>query len=299
MARSSTNLPDATEGRTENATALLDDRVYRIGGQSGVTNATCEWFDLATASWDSGTAMPAARRGLNHQNCTDGTYVYVAGGYLSTTAYATLYRYDPDADTWSTMTSMPATRRNGVFVYHSGKGYYIGGNTAFSGSTSAVVYDYSIAGNSWGSSLASMATGREDFTGVVYEDEIYVFGGVNGGYLSSAEKYDISGDSWSSLAAQPGPMAGSSAMVCDGFIYIVGGINADGRHLQTWRYDPRDDSYLVLGSIAERGHSGSSCEDGHEGWLQVGQTTTSGSSGSAKIVAFYHTGFGDGFADIS
>ena len=53
-------------------------------------------------------------------SATDGTYLYVFGGYSFTSAQTlnTLYRYNPTTDTWTTLAPMPVGTLMSAAVYY-------------------------------------------------------------------------------------------------------------------------------------------------------------------------------------
>lgn len=93
----------ASLGTAEQAAAYFDGQIYRIGGQTDLSDirtatSTVEIYDVSGNSWTMGASYPSSRSGLA-AIAADG-YVYVAGGggYFASTSKT--YRYDPIAASW-------------------------------------------------------------------------------------------------------------------------------------------------------------------------------------------------------
>ena len=95
--------------------AVVDGKIYTIGGDNGNFLNTNEMYDPETDTWINKTSMPTPRAGFGiavYQNKTFvfGGYGYIYGsvpGYIGTTEV-----YDPVTDTWETKTSIPTLREN-------------------------------------------------------------------------------------------------------------------------------------------------------------------------------------------
>ncbi|UCC32675.1 MAG: hypothetical protein JSU86_10400, partial [Phycisphaerales bacterium] len=70
---------------------------------------------------------------------------------------------------------------------------------------------------------------------------ILVIGGANqtGTPQSTVYSYDIVGESWSTIAAQPAPRLGQAAVLgADGLVYVVGGSTGSSETTSVYIYDP-------------------------------------------------------------
>ncbi|MGD6933923.1 MAG: Kelch repeat-containing protein [Candidatus Bathyarchaeia archaeon] len=92
--------------RASFATAVVEDRIYCIGGTTGlnegqvIVTGVNEVYDPATDTWTSKTDMPTPRVGLTAAVFENKIYVF--GGNSNVTEV-----YDPATDTWTTKASMP------------------------------------------------------------------------------------------------------------------------------------------------------------------------------------------------
>lgn len=94
--------------RASFATAVVDGKIYCIGGTTGlkdgqvIVSGVNEVYDPATDSWAAKTAMPTPRAGVT-AGVVDGK-IYVVGGGSNVTEV-----YDPKTDSWTTKAPMPFT----------------------------------------------------------------------------------------------------------------------------------------------------------------------------------------------
>ena len=127
----------------------INDKVYVFGGVSpgGSTSAVSpatRIYDIATDTWSSGAAMPAARAGMaaGYHNGK----IYLAGGgngifepYFGT-PQANLWEYDPIDNVWNTSRpSMPEAKATASFGIINGHFYVVGGVSPSSSSLSFTI----------------------------------------------------------------------------------------------------------------------------------------------------------------
>jgi hypothetical protein len=92
--------------RASFATAVVDDKIYCIGGTTGVMNGQVkvsgvnEVYNPKTDTWTAKTAMPTPRVGVT-AGVVNGK-IYLIGGDSNVTEV-----YDPATDTWTTKSPMP------------------------------------------------------------------------------------------------------------------------------------------------------------------------------------------------
>lgn len=142
-----TTLAPAPTLRNSAASAVVDDRIYVIGGRefslaedgSAVQEnvATVEVYEPATDEWETVAPLPEARGGLAAA-VHDGS-IYVFGGEQHNPdplVYDDVWRYDPEADEWTAAGNLP-TPRHGLgaatvddVIYTFGGGTEVGGNFA-------------------------------------------------------------------------------------------------------------------------------------------------------------------------
>jgi hypothetical protein len=140
-------LPDAPTARNSAASAVIDGRIYVVGGRTAEKQAdgtlrqvnvpTLEVFDPARNTWTTRKPMPQARGGLaaaTHQG-----KLYVFGGEQwvpEQKVFADGWVYDPAADRWDALPPMPTARHGlgaatlGNRIHVFGGGLRVGGNAA-------------------------------------------------------------------------------------------------------------------------------------------------------------------------
>jgi hypothetical protein len=200
-----TQLTDMPTPRYIGAAAVLDGKIYVVGGMTDLSGVmdTVEAYDIATDKWTSLAPLPQ-RLYLTTAAAANGK-LYVFGGLDSTQNLSTVYEYDSTANTWSMRQSMLQSRYAAAAVSYNGLIYLIGGTTRTGGIREDVsetdVFD-PIA-NTWAVKAANPSPTSAPGT-VVVGSWIYVLGGTplaNGTNASSAiEIYVTDTDTW-----VPGP----------------------------------------------------------------------------------------------
>ena len=124
-------------GRNHFGAAVVDGRIYAIGGRLGSvfivrsTNTNIvEEYDIARNRWQTSAPMPTARSGIS-VNVYKGL-IFVGGGEYQSPKIVAAYRafavFDPATDSWGSLPQMPVPRHGfqGAVVGHDL--YYIGGD---------------------------------------------------------------------------------------------------------------------------------------------------------------------------
>ena len=200
-------LPMGTQRAAANGLCVNDRQFLAIGGQSGPRRylRSCEYYDTMSELWTACSPtidMPTNRAFFGATQIGD--KVFVMGGKESS--------------------SVKTTRSDLICLDLSSCG---GDLSRISSSATAN------ANTNW-ESLQPMGGKRHRFACVSHRDYIYVFGGKNeiGERLSTAERYEVSTNTWSNLPDMPtGAINGSAAGVVGDKIYVVGGFGADGTML--------------------------------------------------------------------
>lgn len=221
-------------------------------------------------SWNNSTALNANR--WNAATVVAGGYIYEIGGSSGTTNFGNVYwaklntstntidSPDPGSGActnWCTNSAydLPGAvvRRGLSAVAYNGYLFAIGGNDAGCAGTNAAcgtVYYAKVGANgepiSW-TATSSLTVDRFNFGAVVYGNRIYVAGGQTDAALTgstSVESATINPDgtlnAWSTTGmpdlttgSNPTAMWGESLLQYNGYIYLVGGVNASSNVLST------------------------------------------------------------------
>src|SRR5215213_2549762 len=109
-----------TNGRHHMGSALLNGRIYAIGGQHHhdaqlITQNTVESYDPATDRWTLRASIPKARGHISSSTFVLSGRIVVAGGETSSgVRIADVNAYDAGCNCWASLTSLPATKASGV-----------------------------------------------------------------------------------------------------------------------------------------------------------------------------------------
>lgn len=219
--------------RQELATAVLDGRIYVVGGMdaAGTALARVDVFDPEANSWSVAAPLPEPRHHLGLAAAQG--RIYAIGGVSSTfpsfSTTSSVFAYDPASDTWTDRSPMPIARRSHIAVELAGKIYVIGGHTGSTSLSTNQAYDP--VTDTW-EDLAPMSTARNHLTAAVLDSVIYVVGGravvseegtlmlVN---YATLERYSPAADSWTRLHDMRTARSGLAAASVGGLIYVMGG----------------------------------------------------------------------------
>ncbi|MBS1961388.1 MAG: hypothetical protein JST04_04165 [Bdellovibrionales bacterium] len=203
---------------------LGNGMVAMAGGLYGASNSNVlQIFNPTTNTISTGANIPAP----TYNPATfalSGNKLLYAGGLSASygTATTAAYIYDYDTNGWTAAASMPGAVGNAAYAKTpSGKMYVHGGYANVSGTDTYynTLYQYNEAGNTW-STLASSTSVRGWHTLTAYtvgaSEYLLAAGGeqaINfGTVLRSAEKYDITANTWASAGNMPGTTNGKKAI---------------------------------------------------------------------------------------
>ena len=232
-------------------TAVLDGKLYAVGGQSEADDATSnlvERYDLATNAWEAVAPMATARDG--HAVAALDGKLYAVGGYNPDDGYlSSVERYDPAAIVWEAVAPMARARQGHDMAVLDGKLYAVGG---LGGGALSSVERYDPATNAW-EAVAPMAEERDELAVVVLDGKLYAVGGYyydDDDLLSSVERYDPALDAWETVAPMATARSLHAVAVLDGKLYAVGGGNDGGSLSSVEQYDPALNAWEAVAPMA-------------------------------------------------
>jgi hypothetical protein len=211
--------------------------------------ASSAWAQSQPAgSWPSQDAFDTGIGFTVGGSASDGTYLYVLGGYFSGTT--SFRRYDPVTDGWEDLDSLPEDNvyfraaHAGDHIYILGNGYYGNGE----------IYRYDTVNRFW-EWVGTLENGRYSTGAASFDGKIYIAGGYdpfNGGNSTTLEVFDPADLSLTTLADMPQglqlPMG--AAVPENGRIYFAGGSGNNGDSSACLEYDPETDSWATRASIS-------------------------------------------------
>ncbi len=206
--------------RSRAAAAVIDGRLYVVGGEAGLGDLDDhEVYDPGADVWQHLPPRPVAARGA--AAAVWDNRLYVAGGCSGDTVLDRVDRFDPTSGTWTTAASLPAPRCALALVSYGRRLYAIGGWDG-RGAT-ATVFLYDPARDVWENGPA-LPEPRADLAAVALRDRLFVVGGHDG-ERQRAEMwvFDPTDGRWDKAPSLPEPRAGV-AVAAEGIsIYAIGG----------------------------------------------------------------------------
>ena len=247
--------------RWELGVAVVDGKIYAIGGYNGSYVGTNEVYDTETDTWTTKTPMPTPRSAFAiavYQN-----KIYVIGGYAGNpmSCLRTTEVYDILTDTWETKSEIAydGIGRCCANVVN-GKIYLMGGMLApfptapFPDKT----FVYDPGEDSW-TTKAKIPTTVYDYFSAVVDNKIYIIGGRSTSNLYGLTQiYDPETNTWSQgktipLAVCYGGAGLTTGVLAPKRIYVFGGKSSLEPNLAytdaTQIYDPETDTWTTGASM--------------------------------------------------
>jgi hypothetical protein len=163
------------EGRGAAAAAILDGKLYVVGGVSPTGFAeTALVLDLATGAW---SVMPGPSPREHLAAAAAGGRLYVLAGRLGgvDSNLTTFEAYDPATGRWETLPPIPEARGGFGLAYVDGLLVAVGGEGP-DNSTIGSVYGYDVAGGAW-RRLPDLPTPRHGLAVAAAAGRVYAIGG--------------------------------------------------------------------------------------------------------------------------
>ena len=214
------SLPDAPTPRLMTAWAVLNDKVWIMGGlRDGVALQTVESYDPRTGAWQAQPSLPIP---LHHAAAA--TYrgeVVVLGGASGDLAQASTKVFALRGGNWVELPGLTHARAAAAAAVVGDKLVVAGGQSAKQLVPQTEVFD----GSSW-HDAANMPTPREHLAAVSDGTYVYTIGGrflASDKNSAALERFDPGSGKWTSLAGMPTPRGSYGATFIDGRIVAVGG----------------------------------------------------------------------------
>lgn len=254
-------VPPASKGFAGAATAVLENRVYVLGGyENAGRDATdiCRYFDGEGRYWGEvqhfpdGTVVNAAA-GRSRKDAADPWEILLVGGYRAETFWIRneVFSLNPRTGVWSRKKNFPVQIASHKMI-RAGDALFVLGGTDKQSRALDTIYRYHPDADRW--SLAGrLKTKRVAPAVTAFDGRIYIFGGYDGsGYLATWEVFDpadtaasaIYGDGETPQLAFPVSRArmGAACFERDAIRFYIGGGTKDAwwgtPESEVWIFDP-------------------------------------------------------------
>ena len=298
------DLPSMPSAQCEAATAVLDGRLYLLGGWAEQASpfALVQIYDVKTRSWSQGTPLPEP---VHHAGVAviDGM-IYLVGGFVGPFSRREpvdhVWRFDPATRVWTALAPLPAPRgalivgaiggrRDAAGGEHDrppGSAVPAGAPAAYEPVADLAVYDP--AGNTW-QPLPPMRVRRDHAYGAVVAGHLFIAGGRDRPTydIAAVEEYDPAAKVWHDRAPMPTGRSGGSSAVLDGRLFTFGGegnkASPLGIYDQVESYDPAQNAWARFGPMKHPRHSTSAAAFGRQ-ILVAGGVPRAGGDGAIALM---------------
>jgi N-acetylneuraminic acid mutarotase len=233
--------------------AVVDDKIYAIGGWNEGFLSTNEMYDPETNTWTTKQPIPTAR--YNFAIAVYQNRIYVFGGHGNVGGHDNIIGstevYYPLTDTWDTLEPMPTFRAELDANTVGDKIYLIDGDAwPFGQNAGGLNEVYDPSTDSW-STKSPMPTTITHSSSAVVDNKIYI---IDDGFSETpthTQIYDPIADSWSYAKKLPTATYVAAAGATTGVlaskrIYIIGGEVLFGDNVASYLnqiYDPVTDTW--------------------------------------------------------
>uniref|UniRef100_A0A1B0A5I6 Kelch-like protein diablo n=1 Tax=Glossina pallidipes TaxID=7398 RepID=A0A1B0A5I6_GLOPL len=249
--------PDMPNRRSKAGLAVLNDKVYAVGGFNSVSAMRAvDVYNPARNEWSTSNRM-LARRSTLGVAVLNGC-VYAVGGFDNHNGLSSAEMFDPENEVWSFIASM-STRRSSVGVgVVNGLLYAVGGFDDNTRQHLSSVERYNRDTNTW-QVVADMSARRSGAGVGVLNNILYAVGGRVGPMVCrSVEAYGLEKNQWKKVADMSFCRRNAGVVAHDGLLYVVGGGDGQSNLSSVEVYNPHTNSWRILdvAMIIGRSHAG-------------------------------------------
>ena len=246
---------------------VIENMIYVFGGcdKSMTTLNSAEVYNTETDEWIDLKPIPIDVYESNAEAIND--KIYLVGGWRKTgTTWITTDSslvYNPDEDSWKTIKNLPISTGANTSCVLNDKLYILGGLKDFadndnSGQKNTIVYDPVV--DTWSSLTPMLYERGEGAAASVYDNKIYVFGGLYAisetperlYIVGKSEMYDPASNLWTELANMPIPVVNHTSVVHNNKIYLFGGDIGTFKTTESFgsniiqEYDPSTNNWRIM-----------------------------------------------------
>ncbi|RMG95757.1 MAG: hypothetical protein D6706_11495 [Chloroflexi bacterium] len=226
---------------TDATAAVLFGEIYVPGGRTadGQPTSVVEVYSPANNAWRPVTALPQPIAG--GLAISDGSFLYLFGGWDGTQYLDTAFVYDPGADSWRPIERMPQPRVFAAGAAVAGQLYVVGGFDGEDELDSCHYYD--VTAEVW-VSCPPMLQARAGAGATVLLNKLYVFGGgmTPETAVSFSEFYDPTTETWqvvnTPMLQEVPAWAQLGVAIVETQIYVLGGRRGEELVADNFVYRP-------------------------------------------------------------
>ncbi|MEJ2750144.1 MAG: LuxR C-terminal-related transcriptional regulator [Anaerolineae bacterium] len=220
--------------------AVLFGEIYVPGGRlaDGSVTAVVEAYSPANNAWRPVAALPQPVTG--GLTLSDGSFLYLFGGWNGAEYLDTAYVYDPGADTWRPLAPMSQPRAFAAGQLVTGQLYVVGGTN---GTELAVCQAYDPVAEAW-IDCPDMLAPRAGAGAATLLNKLYVLGGGmdETGDVTFSEVYDPVTQTWqvinTPMMSESTPWTNLGVANVETRIYALGGYRGGTLSADTLVYSP-------------------------------------------------------------
>ncbi|XP_050293521.1 influenza virus NS1A-binding protein homolog isoform X2 [Anthonomus grandis grandis] len=240
------NLPAMRENRGRFKIAVVDKKVYAIGGSNGTTELdSVEMLDMeniTNGKWVKMPRMSVARSNLGVTELNG--LIHCVGGWNGQVGLKQCDTFNPETQEWTPMAPLNTGRYQAGVSAFKNLVYAIGGCDSWNCLASVEVYNPE--DNTWEVSKP-INTARRGCGVAVFQDKLYVVGGSDGSHsLNTTEIFDEETQTWSVGPSMTTARANVECCVVNERLYAVGGFSGKA-FLNTIEYlDPKSNEWTTF-----------------------------------------------------
>lgn len=170
----------------------------------------------AQTTWQSVGSLPTAR--AQAAAATDGTSIYVFGGWNNSSAFNSVDIFNPATNSWTSGPAMPTAIRGASALYLNNSIYVVGGWNDSLGGQQNIIQILNLATNTWSS--VNVPTAGWETSAVAVGGLLYTIGGETDKFRNFT--FNPSTSLTSDFASSPNGSLASQAFVFNNSIYLVG-----------------------------------------------------------------------------
>lgn len=223
---------------TDAAAVVLFGEIYVLGGRraDGTVTDEVEVYSPANEAWRSAAALPHPLSGS--LALSDGSFLYLFGGWDGSVYRADSYLYDPGTDTWRPLPQMSQPRAYAAGGFLTGEFYVVGGTD---GSDELSTCEQYIPDSEEWVACPAMITPRAGASAAVIVNQLYVFGGGVDREVTFAEAFAPNTATWQvinmSMMTNRASWTHLALTSIETKVYLVGGRDGTTFFANTYIYE--------------------------------------------------------------